>query len=509
MVRLEYSGKYFKILNGFELNTSSRQVTFSDVVIDFTGYKMEDLPINFQEVHIWKDNEVIYTGYINCFELPKMKNQKQFIELSLNLLSPMQMTTNKIVTVIGTYQLKDIINKVFEPMIRDGFTIKEMNVRDGQKTVSFLLQTIEYTMNALSNSENLWWFINEKKEIYVNSLDYQFGLNPVMEITHDKKIEGLLSVIPSVEAVNYANVINVKNARVYFDSSFYSYDPAENKKPLTLATKLKNGDTIDFAYPIDISEETVRRKIKKDSRSYGSGNYNALSIITNLYTAEIYVDRSIGSSNYDKYVISDNIGFDDEDGKTFILRRDSFYSNLITGFTYKGEEDLTLSVVLSLTALEYRRMKLIDSQEIDKNKDKISTSGIIEKTVDMNGRWFFDDELIDEVRSMMSINSNQTNIVKLELDKNYNLQVGNIIKINLPNFFTKGDFIITDISYSKSDVENWIITLRSSDVLENYIDLFREKQSQETDEQNYSIMLAEYIEEKVNEIHEVVEVGNS
>ena len=38
---------------------------------------MEDLPINFQEVHIWKNNEVIYTGYINCFELPKMKNQKQ------------------------------------------------------------------------------------------------------------------------------------------------------------------------------------------------------------------------------------------------------------------------------------------------------------------------------------------------------------------------------------------------------------------------------------------------
>ena len=86
MVRLEYSGKYFKILNGFELNTSSRQVTFSDVVIDFTGYKMEDLPINFQEVHIWKNNEIIYTGYINCFELPKMKNQKQYIELRLNLL---------------------------------------------------------------------------------------------------------------------------------------------------------------------------------------------------------------------------------------------------------------------------------------------------------------------------------------------------------------------------------------------------------------------------------------
>lgn len=505
MIRLEYNGKYFKILNGFDLNTSSRQVTFSDVVIDFTGHSMEDLPINFQEVHIIENNEIIYTGYINSFDLPSMKNQNQFIELSLNLLSPMQMSTNKVVTVIGTYKLKDIISKIFEPMVLDGYVIKEMNIRDGQKTVSFLLETIEYIMNALSHSENLWWFINEKKEIFVNSLDYQFGLSPVMEITHSTKIKGLLSIMPSVEAVNYANVINVKNARVYFDSSYYSYDPSENYKQLTLAKKLKNGDSIDFIYPVDISEDTIRRRIAKESIPYGQ--FAALSVFTNDYNMGIYVDMTKESSDYDKYIITNNIGFDDEEGKMFVLKRDSFFSNLITGFTYKGESEQTITVILSLTALEYRRMKLVDSLEIEKNKGKISTSGVIEKTVDMNERWFFDNELIDEVRSMMSINSNQTNIVKLEFDYNHNLQIGDIIKLDLPNFFTQGDFIITDISYKKSSVENWLITLRSSDVLENYIDLFREKQAQEANTQEYSIMLAEYIEEKVNEVHEVVNNG--
>lgn len=505
MIRLEYSGKYFKILNGFNLNTSSRQVTFSDVVIDFTGHTMEDLPINFQEVHIIENNKIIYTGYINSFDLPSMKNQQQFIELSLNLLSPMQMTTNKVVTVIGTYKLKDIVNKIFEPMILDGYVIKEMNIRDGQKTVSFLLETIEYIMNALSHSENLWWFINEKKEIFVNSLDYQFGLSPVMEITHNTKIEGLLSVMPSVEAVNYSNVINVKNARVYFDSSYYSYDTDENYKQLTLAKKLKNGDSIDFIYPVDISEDTIRRRIAKESNPYGQ--FAALSISTNDYTMGIYVEMTKESSNYDKYVITNNVGFDNEENKMFILKRDSFFSNLITGFTYKGESEQTITLILSLTALEYRKMKLVDSIEIEKNKGKISTSGIIEKTVDMNERWFFDNELIDEVRSMMSINSNQTNIVKLEFDYNHNLQIGDVVKLDLPNFFTQGDFIITDIAYSKSNVENWIITLRSSDVLENYIDLFREKQAQEANTQEYSIMLAEYVEEKVNEVHEVINNG--
>ena len=508
MIRLEYNSKYFKILDGFDINNSSRQVTFSDVIIDFTGHTIEDLPINYQEVHIWQDNEIIYTGYINSFDLPKMKNQDQYIELALNLLSPMQMATNKVVTVIGTYQLKAIVNKIFEPMIQDGYIIKEMNIRDGQKTVSFLLETIEYVMNALSHSENLWWFINEKKEIFVNSINYQFGLNPVMEITHDKKIEGLLSVIPSVEAVNYANVLNVKNARVYFESAFYAYDSEANKKPLTLATTIKSGDSIDFTYPIDISEDTLRKKISKSTRfSMGQVEFDSLAIFTNSETAKICINMSESSAEYNQYVISSNIGFDDEPNKNFILKRDPFFANLITGFTYKGSTTQTISVVLSLTALEYRRMKLVDSLEIERNKGKISTSGVIEKTIDMNNRWFFDDELIDEVRSMMSINSNQTNIVKLELDVDHNLKIGNIVRLDLPNFFTKGDFIITDINYSKSSVEKWIITLRSSDVLENYIDLFREKQSQETDEQEYSIMLAEYVEEKVNEVHEVIQDG--
>lgn len=508
MVRLEYEGKKFKIINEYEINNSSREVTFSDVTIDFTGHKKEELPINFEEVHIIKDENIIYTGYVNSFNLPSMKNQNQYIELSLNLLSPMQMATNKVVTIIGTYTLKNVINKVFEPMILDGYVIKEMNVRDGQKTVSFLMETIEYVMNALSHSENIWWYINEKKEIFVNSLDYQFGLKPVMKITHNTKIKGLLSVLPSVEAVNYANVLNVKNARVYVGSSYFSYDPESNNKRLTQATKLKKGDTIDFAYPVDISEDTIRKRIAKDTKNLGGGSYSAFYLGTNSVSASISIDTTEGATNYNKYVITDNIGFDNEDNKMFILKRDNFFKNLIVGLTYKGENELTIDTLMA-TALEYKKLKLVDSQEIEKNKGKISASGVIEKTIDMNGRWFFDTELIDEARSMMSVNSNQTNIVKLEFDYDHSLKMGNIIFLDLPNFFTQGNFIITDITYTKSTIGKWLITLRSSDVLENYIDLFREKQAQESDEQEFSVMFAEYIEEKINEKHEVIEIGEN
>lgn len=102
------------------------------------------------------------------------------------------------------------------------------------------MQTTEFVMNSLSNSESIWWYIDENKGIYVNSIDYQFGLPPKMTLSHNEKIEGLLTITPSVEAVNYANVINVKNVRVYFESWYYSnYDAKLNNKPLFEAKTLK------------------------------------------------------------------------------------------------------------------------------------------------------------------------------------------------------------------------------------------------------------------------------
>ena len=192
MTYLEYNGKKFRILNEYSLNTSSRQVTFSDLTIDFTDKTLNDLPIKYQEVQIKKDDEIIFTGYVNSFTLPSMnQSEGEFRELTLNLLSPLSMATNKVVTIIGTYKLKEVIERALSPLILDGFEIKELNVRDGQKTVRFLMQTTEFVMNSLSNSESIWWYIDENKGIYVNSIDYQFGLQPKMSLSHDEKIEGL------------------------------------------------------------------------------------------------------------------------------------------------------------------------------------------------------------------------------------------------------------------------------------------------------------------------------
>lgn len=493
MTYLEYSNKKFKILNSYTTNTSSRQVTFTDIKVDFTDKTLEDLPIKYQEVQLKKDEKVIYTGYVNSFSLPKLKqSDKEFRELEINLLSPMQMATNKVVNIVGTYKLTEVIERAFSPLILDGFEIVQLNVRSGQKTVNFLMQTTEYVMNSLSNSESLWWYIDENKKIYVNSIDYQFGLAPKMTLTHNEKVSGLLSITPSVEAVNYANVINVKNARVYFHSV---YRENSEYKPLFETRTLKKGDHIDFQCPIDISESTLNRVIEINSSEQEYYNF-----LLEAGAKTYYIKISNGI-----YVISNNISFSEEEKEEITLIRDQFFKNLITGFTYNGDTQLTVKTIESYTALEYRSMKFVNSQEIELNKGKITPSGAIEKTVNMNERWFFIDDLVAEVRSLMFNNSNQTNILTLEFDEDKELTIGDVIRVDLPKFLTEGDYIITDIIYSHSNVENWLITLRSADVLENFIDLFREKESQENEEQIDTVIISEYVEEKMNEYHEVVE----
>jgi len=52
----------------------------------------------------------------------------------------------------------------------------------------------------------------------------------------------------------------------------------------------------------------------------------------------------IRNTNYNKLIIDNNISFNDdgEEEKEIVLERDSFFSNLITGFKYNGENNLKI-----------------------------------------------------------------------------------------------------------------------------------------------------------------------
>ena len=89
MTRFYYNNKFFKVIDEIQVKNSSREVKFSNLIIDFTDRTMDDLPVKYQECKILRgdvekesqlleNGEVIYFGYINDYTLPTMKKRKEF-----------------------------------------------------------------------------------------------------------------------------------------------------------------------------------------------------------------------------------------------------------------------------------------------------------------------------------------------------------------------------------------------------------------------------------------------
>ena len=280
-----FNNKDYKLIDNIDINKSSREVTYSDLILDFTDSTIDDLPYAQQEVEIIdKTNNLIFTGFVSNYKLPELKDIKISTKrLNLSLFSPRQLATKRTVTIMRTAKMSEIINQTLSPLFQDGFSLKELNIEDKIITISLISRTVEEVLNYLSNKYSLYWNIDELKRITINSIDYMLNKEAKEIINIDnykEKIPGLISITPSVENVDYANIINVKNARI-----FYSKFQTEG-----LNVTLKNGDRLDFENPLDISLATAQR-IESNLVEQGS----AVSV-TNL--------QIIYNNNQEAYIVS-------------------------------------------------------------------------------------------------------------------------------------------------------------------------------------------------------------
>lgn len=186
---------------------------------------------------------------------------------------------------------------------------------------------------------------------------------------------------------------------------------------------------------------------------------------------------------------------------------DSTFKNLATGITYKGENTVTINKINSQTCLRYANMKLINWHEIEQKEGKITPSGQIEKVMDVESGWFTVDELITYIRSTFLINDKYVKEVTINCDEDNKLNVGDKIEFDLPEYFTEWTFIITSIKESKdgNKKSRYYLELRNTNLLENFIDLFRKSSDiQEQNSQTEMEYVVEYSEEEtVKEIHEI------
>lgn len=511
MTTLNYNNKSFRVLDEFGFKESNNEVTFNDITVDFTNCSLADMPFKYQEIELLKDNNIIFTGYVDTIEVSTMKAKKEFRELTLTILSPLKMATVRTISLIGTYTKEEAITRVLQPLVNDGFTIEEINIADGQITTNFVLETIENAMNTICSKLNVFWYIDEHKKIYVYSIDYMFGRSIVKTITENDKFGdlGFLGIVPAIENVDYANVINFKNVRLYYQSS----GTDEDFPILNLPKTVNKGDIVTFNNPIVIDENTLK-SLYEDGSITETSELKALQLIVG--TSSCYYnqyDANTSNSTYGQYLSSDNVGFSDDSGdeKIFVLQRDSFFSNLITGFKWNGADNSQITYIYAGAALRYTTVKFMYTQEIENLKGIISDSGQIEKTIDYNEQWTSANKIIDYGRSLITQNSNVINSVTLEFDKDPNLKIGDIVNIQMPSFFVEGNFAVKEIDYTyKNEIEqNWKITLKSADLVSTYIDIFRPTETQESEDSVDTVILSEFVEENIFEKHTAIVEENN
>ena len=517
MARLKIRDTYYRLIDGYNVEESSREVKFSNLTLDFTNKTIADLPLKYQECQLVDINddseEIIYTGYVNNFNLPSMKNKKEYRELELELLSPLAMATVRTTDVIGTYSLDSLIRMILVPLISDGFVLKEINVGSSYVSVNYQTETIESALNKLSNKFNIWWYIDKNKNIYVNSIGYIMARNPVFNYNENNKLEGLIDFTPSVNAVDYCNTIDFSNVRMYVVSQYtkrYRYNEQTelfdipnviSSYPLAQIDTINPGDEIEFDIPIDISEQKILQCYNMQHTFDKYALY--ISKLVNNSFVEVL---NLGLDNYNNLVVPNNVAIQDSysEDKEFVLVRDSFFPNLIVGMKYNGTSTIDIGVMVSVSALAWVKLRILDNAEIKRNEGLISKTGIVEKQIDMNEQWKFYNELLEIANSYIKKNTPDVEEIKMKIDKNSNFNIGDTITIDRIEYFTKGTFIITDkqITYN-NNVTSYVYTLRNTNILENYVDLFRASETEETEEKQYILISSNYIEEKVIEKLEV------
>ena len=100
-------------------------------------------------------------------------------------------------------------------------------------------------------------------------------------------------------------------------------------------------------------------------------------------------------------------------------------------------------------------------------------------------------------------NSNVINKVILECDVNPDLEIGDIVEIALPDFYVQGKFAVKEIKYNyNNDLDKlWQITLKNTELISSYIDIFRPIEKEENSNTIDTVIISEFIEEQIKETH--------
>lgn len=491
----KFNDTNYKILTNPQIDKSSKEMVFSSITIDFRDGTIDDLPMKWQEIQIIDlEENLIYTGYAGDININTFTTSDSVKKLEIELMSPMALGTVRTITISKTNNpLNEAITDILSPLIAEGFTIEVNTLSDRKVSFIYKFKTVESILNEMSNTYNFAWLIDENKKIYLMSVSSIKSDTPIINKISEFPVCPTLE--PTISPIDYANIVNVKNQKIL------------QYKVMLEGFVLPVGETINLPYPISISKNSGGKiATEKEINGTITPNIYLMSIVYNLSGNETIFTNDIVYNVADDEVIQDiNIGFDGVDNgiySTFLLVTDPDDKTLITGIKNGGTTELTFDTLTSYTTLVSTNTIYKNANEIVINKGKISTSGKIEKTVDFNNKYITKTDSLEYAKNILLRTSKQTDEIKICLKgtetNEYNTFIANALplkKITLdsPEYFTVGDFIITDTNYSKNgSVISFTINARNTNLIENFEDLFR-KDDDDTDEEAldniYSILI--------------------
>lgn len=481
------------------IKRSSRELSFSTLVVDFTDKDIDDLPLKMQEIIIQEDGVTMFFGYCNGYKLPKINGTEQVIFLEIDLLSPQKIATmrSKTIRSVST-ALNTVVESVLSPLLEEGFTIETNTLSDKIISVQEAFKPVEQIMNKLSNNYDFYWYIDEMKKIYLLSKDSVTGIKPLFNDLTSIDFAGV-TYQPKMEAVGYSNVVNGVNQKILdFRDSLIAEDVVIGPQ-----------ETVFFQFPISYSRLTgARLQTQSEALSGGSGEEGGNFLTLNITRGGFAFFYTLSyNPTTDEVTFGSGLGIDGEDNETedLLLVPDTTIEKVLVGLKNNLTVDIIVNRAASSSALINTITVYQDVGGIEASKDKISITGRVEETINFNGRFLtkLDSLEFAKNRVLRSGEQNNTSEVQIDFKGLTNTQFETFINdarplttIKLNEDFAKGTFIITDTNYKNDKgMITFTIEAKNTNLIENYLDIFRKNEEEATEEeinnQIYSFLVKE------------------
>jgi len=493
MIVAQYNSTNYVLQNIPSLKFSSRETKFTKIKIDFTGKSASDLPIKYQEIKILETDtsKVLYYGYVSKPKLPMFDGKKERVWLEIELLSPQTYLTKRTIDItIKKVNIKDAVEDILASIVTyDGFVIAENNLPTTEYLSDvFLHQNIEVILSNLGGRFNFIWYVDEMKNIFIRYMPKIASEEVVLTIDGSNK-QYLETLQPSYEVSDYANKLNFSNVNLI-----------STRALVPKGTVLTNGGLYTFAYPFTVSDYVVYRMDEVNELipdiayafMLSTTSYNKYKIEVNTSSKTITYDSAIGFLGED----------DDDTSKVLLLQRNEQNPNIIMGFKWVASSQTVDSGMgcISGTCIQSATMVYVDSDEVKNNAAAMNTSGIVEKEINVSGKYYTYDELTAYAKSLFKQNNKQADEASISFRGDINdsgftdlcdkLKLTKKVYVDMPDAFVDGlEFVITDISYSiDMNIGNLKINTKRANLTENYVDIFRKTIKQELEVENKYIV---------------------